>query len=114
MPLPPPLKFLLLPLTATLLASCGGTTEASNQVSATESDSNVMLEQLGNDASALEAAGAAAPTDQAPIGEPEGTSDASSNGSSTGGNAGSDQPVLGSTKGGDTGGNTVEGNRTGT
>ncbi len=113
MPFPSPLKYAALALAISVLPSCGGTTEANNDASAAESDSNVMLEQLGNDASALEAAGAATPTDQAPIEKTEGTSETSSNGTSTAGNEGSDQPVLGESKGGDTGGNTVQGNTTG-
>ena len=89
------------------LASCGGT-EKANEASSTI-DSNLMFERIGNDASALEAAANAAPT--LPPAEPasessEGNDDAPPRSESDPG----DGPVLGETSGGDTGGNTVEGN----
>ena len=93
---------------ALLLASCGGGANDDNEAVATQADSNVMFEQLGNDASALEAAGNAAPL--------EVVNDEASDASSAGAEAttqNSSQPVLGETSGGDTGGNTVQGNTTG-
>ena len=89
------------------LASCGGAEEANEAASTI--DSNLMFERIGNDASALEAAANAAPT--LPPAEPanesgESSNDAPSRSESDPG----DEPVLGETSGGDTGGNTVEGN----
>ena len=105
------LKLSTLAAAASLLASCGGASEQANEAAApTEADSNVMLQQLGNDASALEAAGNAAPIEEPAMSETNQTSDSSSNGSA----GDSAQPVLGETRGGDTGGNTVQGNTTGT
>lgn len=95
----------------TTLAACGGADEANN-LAATETDSNVMFDGIGNDASALEAAANASPLPPANEAVPEGNI-AIENGAAVAG-AGSDQPVLGETKGGDTGGNTIQGNNTGT
>ena len=92
---------------ALLLASCGGANEG-NEAAATQPDTNVMFEQLGNDASALEAAGNAAPMEAVS----EEASDTSSSPAEPS-TQNSTQPVLGETSGGDTGGNTVQGNTTG-
>ena len=92
-----------------LLASCGDGTSEANEATAAEADSNVMLEELGNDASALEAASNADPiqsTEDAPD-DPD-SSDAALPGSGN-----SSQPVFGESTGGDTGGNTVQGNVSG-
>lgn len=93
---------------ALLLASCGGGANDTNEAAATQADSNVMFEQLGNDASALEAAGNAAPMEVV-------NDEASATGSpaTEATTQNSSQPVLGETSGGDTGGNTVQGNTTG-
>jgi hypothetical protein len=104
----------LLPLIA-LLAACGGGSDEANEVSAAGTDSNIMLEQPGNDASALEAA---ANADPFPTSEPvDGNgaipSPAPAPTPSPAPSGGEDQPVLGETSGGDTGGNTVQGNMTG-
>ena len=106
------LKLSALAAATLLLAACGGAAEPTND-SATASDSNVMFEQLGNDATALEAAGNAAPFEQPAQsesngGESNGVSEPSANVSA----GDSEQPVLGESKGGDTGGNTVQGNAT--
>ncbi len=93
------------------LAACGGGDEANN-LAATETDSNVMFDGIGNDASALEAAANASPLPPANEAAPEGNI-AIGNGAAVA-DADNDEPVLGETKGGDTGGNTVQGNSTGT
>jgi hypothetical protein len=99
-----------------LLAACGGG-EQSNEAAISEGDSNVMLEQIGNDASALEAAGAAAPMDSVDevggnLAAP-GPSASESPSPPPASQTGASEPVLGETSGGDTGGNTVQGNVSG-
>ena len=98
---------------AIALASCGGGAEEANEAASTI-DSNVMFERIGNDASALEAAANATPV--LPASEPANESGATEDDDapSQGASEPRDQPVLGETSGGDTGGNTVEGNVTGT
>ena len=92
-----------------LLAACGDGASEANEATATEADSNVLLEQLGNDASALEAASSAVPIETA-----DDVSDASDSSDSAQPAAGnSSQPVFGESTGGDTGGNTVQGNVSG-
>ena len=93
------------------LAACGGGGEANN-LAATETDSNVMFDGIGNDASALEAAANASPLPPANEAGPDGNN-AIENGAAVEGTD-SDQPVLGETKGGDTGGNVIQGNNSGT
>jgi hypothetical protein len=88
-----------------LLTACGGDDGAANNVAANEVDSNIMFEDIGNDASALEAAGNANPLPSADMAA--NTSEPAGNGSD-----GSDAPVFGETSGGDTGGN-VAGNVSG-
>ena len=80
-----------------LLAACGGGSEAPNAVDANAIDANVMLEESGNDQSAMESAANAS--------EPIVTDTGNQSTNATG--------VLGNTSGGDTGGNTV-GNASGT
>lgn len=80
------------------LAGCGGDgSDATNVADANITDANLMLQEPGNDASAMDSAvnaGEPAPVDM--------------------GNQGSDSTdVLGNTSGGDTGGNTVDGNAAG-
>lgn len=95
---------------AIALASCGGAEEANEAASTI--DSNVMFERIGNDASALEAAANAAPV--LPQSEPTNESGATDEEAPTqGASDPGDQPVLGETSGGDTGGNTVQGNVSG-
>lgn len=100
--------------TSLLLAACGGDAPA-NEAAVVESDSNIMLEQIGNDASALEAAGVAAP--RAPLDEGAGDSapgtPPSSDVSPASTGQSGDEPVLGESDGGDTGGNIVQGNVSG-
>lgn len=80
---------------ALLLAGCGTGDDAANRADANALDANVMLAEPGNDASAMESAvNATEPVDA---------------NSSEGGN-----DVLGETRGGDTGGNTIESNSSGT
>ncbi len=93
------------------LAACGGADEANN-LAATETDSNIMFDGIGNDASALEAAANASPLPPANETGPNGNISIE-NGAAVE-RTGSDQPVLGETKGGDTGGNTIQGNNSGT
>ena len=89
-----------------LLAACGDGASEANQATATEADANVMLEQLGNDASALEAASAAAPIES--VNDASDSSESSDGSPAPAGN--SSQPVFGESTGGDTGGNIVQGN----
>jgi hypothetical protein len=105
-------RMVCLAAAAATVSACSGDPTANSQAS--EADSNVMFEELGNDASALEAAGNA---DLAP---PPTAGNAAAPSSSTAATpapapapnppptAGeSEEPILGQTKGGDTGGNTV-------
>ncbi len=103
-------KFAGIASTVLLLASCGGANET-NEAAATQADSNVMFEQLGNDASALEAAGNAAPMEA--VSDEASDTDSPAAEAPTENTGNSSQPVLGETSGGDTGGNTVQGNTTG-
>ena len=98
---------------AIALASCGGGAEEANEAASTV-DSNMSFERIGNDASALEAAANAAPV--LPQSEPTnegGATDDNDDAPSQGASEPRDQPVLGETSGGDTGGNTVQGNVSG-
>lgn len=98
-------------MAAIALASCGGADEA-NEATSTEVDSNLLLERVGNDASALEAAANAAPI--LPPSESTNESEAADDrGPSQSPSEPADRPVLGETSGGDTGGNTVQGNVSG-
>lgn len=82
---------------ALLVAGCGGGDEATNAADVNALDANAMLDQPGNDASAMETAANAA--------EPAVTDT---------GNQGADSTdVLGNTSGGDTGGNTIDSNISG-
>ena len=92
-----------------LLAACGDGPREANEATATEADANVMLEQLGNDASALEAASNVVPIET--VNETSDASESSDGAQVTAGN--SSQAVFGESAGGDTGGNTVQGNVTG-
>ena len=80
---------------ALLAASCGGGNEATADNNLSAEDANAMLEQPGNDQSAMESA--------ANISEPVPTANDSTDANS----------VLGDTTGGDTGGNTVDSNVSG-
>ena len=82
---------------ALLAAGCGTGDDAANRADANALDANLMLEGPGNDASAMESAVNAT--------EPVAVN------SSEDGNA---SDVLGETRGGDTGGNTIESNASGT
>ncbi|HEV2866565.1 MAG TPA: hypothetical protein VGX37_08610 [Allosphingosinicella sp.] len=84
---------------ALLLSGCGGDADqAANDAGANTADANAMLDETGNDASAMESATNAA--DTAPVANT--------------GSQGTDSPdVLGNTSGGDTGGNTAESNVSG-
>ena len=82
---------------ALIVAACGGD-DAADEAANDSLDSNLMLEQPMNDASAMESAANAL--------EPAPPADT--------GNQGTDSTdVLGNTSGGDTGGNTVESNVSG-
>ncbi len=84
----------LLAGTVLLIGGCGGSDEAANATDSNALDANLMLDQPGNDASAMESMANAT--------EPMVTET---------GNQGTDATdVLGNTSGGDTGGNTVGGN----
>ena len=83
---------------ALLATACGDSGEATNNSGVEALESNLMLDTLGNDASALESVGNA--TEPLP---PIETGNQSTNSSD----------VLGETSGGDTGGNTVESNVSG-
>ena len=86
---------------ALFVAACGDGGEATNNSGIEELDSNMMLDTLGNDASALESIGNA--------GEPLPPVDTGNQGVEA--NQGTESTdVLGTTSGGDTGGNTVESN----
>ena len=87
---------------AMTVAACGGEAETANDSNAV--DSNIMFEQLGNDASALEAVGNSG-SDVVTGTETE------ANG--TAGNSSESDNVFGETTGGDTGGNTVDRNVSG-
>ena len=77
---------------ALLIAGCGGGGDAVNESAANTLDANVMLEQPGNDASAMESVvNAPEPVVTEPTNQ---TTDSNE--------------VLGETKGGDTGGNVIE------
>ncbi len=79
-----------------LACACGGEAETSETNVAPPLDSNIMLDAPANDASAMESVGDVvdpAPVLNAPAEE--------------------DGDALGETSGGDTGGNTIEGNVTG-
>ena len=81
-----------------------------------EVDANLMFEQLGNDASALEAAGSADPfqvTENDSADSAGSASEAEGNPPPSAGPGESEAPVLGETRGGDTGGNTIDGNVSG-
>ena len=80
-----------------LAAGCGGGNEAAADNNMTALDANLMLEQPGNDQSAVESAANATEPVPADLGN-----------TSTDSNA-----VLGDTSGGDTGGNTVDSNISG-
>ena len=98
--------YVLVVSAALALAGCGGGETEANNAATSQIDSNIMFEQLGNDASALEAAGNAAPM---PPANEEAASDEDGGVAASGTTANnSDQPVLGETSGGDTGGNTVQ------
>lgn len=84
--------------TALALAACENRTAAVNEVTANELEANMSFDTLGNDASAMEAAGNAATDSAGPANSGNGT------------DAGD---PLGETSGGDTGGNTVESNVSG-
>lgn len=89
---------LFLALGAALLAAgCGGGNDATTEDNATALDANLMLEQPGNDQSAVESAANA--TEPMPA--------------DTGNMTTESNAVLGDTSGGDTGGNTVDSNITG-
>lgn len=94
---------------AALLMSACSRDEAANNAAAEGVDSNVMFEDLGNDASALEAAGNADLTPEVTTNDSIAPTESSSGSSSSppAPEGESDSPVLGQTKGGDTGGNTV-------
>ncbi|HET9428686.1 MAG TPA: hypothetical protein VFO69_10040 [Allosphingosinicella sp.] len=93
------------------LASCGGADET-NKAESSETDSNVMFERIGNDASALEAAANASPL--APSNDVAADGEAADEDAPTNSGADASQSVLGETEGGDTGGNTIQGNVSGT
>ena len=80
---------------ALLAAGCGTGDDAANRADANALDANLMLEEPGNDASAMESAVNA--TEPVVANASEGGND-----------------VLGETRGGDTGGNTIESNASGT
>lgn len=80
---------------ALLAASCGGGSEATTENNLSAADVNAMLEQPGNDQSAMESA--------ANMSEPSPAANESTDANG----------VLGDTSGGDTGGNTVESNVSG-
>ncbi len=100
----------LVAASALALSACGASDESENQA-IDEVDPNIMFEQLGNDASALEAAGQADPLAPAPEDGADSGDDPSSSEAPT--SNGSEAPVLGETSGGDTGGNVAQGNSTG-
>jgi hypothetical protein len=104
----PQLSRTALILTGAFLATaCGGDAETDN--AANGLDSNIMFEQLGNDASALEQAGNASidySTDPGTGNDSE--SEPGANAAT--GNSSGDERVFGETSGGDTGGNTVDRN----
>ena len=94
---------------ALTLSACGGES-VSNE--AGDAAANMTFEQIGNDASALEAAGNAelAPPVEAGNGAqpaPAGSSSAAPAPPPPAPGESEEAPVLGETKGGDTGGNTV-------
>ena len=82
---------------ALIVAGCGGGEDATNAADTNTLDANLLLDQPANDASALESAVNAT--------EPVVTE---------GNEQGNATDVLGETSGGDTGGNTVETNVSGT
>ena len=91
-----------------VLAGCGRE-DAHNQAADNGLGNDLGLETVGNDASAMEAAGTAAPADSS-TGGPA----ANMTGTATGNGTGSGDPgVLGDTSGGDTGGNSADSNVTG-
>jgi hypothetical protein len=81
-----------------LVSACGGGDRADDVSANTFDDANLILEEPANDQSAVEAAANA--TDIEPL--------------TNTGNSAEDDNVLGETSGGDTGGNTVESNVSGT
>ena len=81
---------------ALLAAGCSGGNNATTENNLSATDANMMMEQSGNDQSAMESA--------ANVTEP---TPAEANESSQ------DNSVLGDTSGGDTGGNTVDSNVSG-
>ena len=83
-------------VSATLLVSACGGGDSADDAAANMLDANLMLEEPANDQSAMEAAANA--TDIAPVTNNQSTEDGN---------------VLGETKGGDTGGNTIENNVSG-
>ena len=89
-----------------LLASCGRD-DAQNQAADNGLGNDLGLETVGNDASAMEAAGTAIPADSS-TGGPAANTTGTDNGTGT-----ADSGVLGDTSGGDTGGNSADSNVTG-
>ena len=84
---------------ALAVAGCSSSNEEATEAADVNAlDANLMLEQAGNDASAMESV--------ANVSEPTVTTNAGEGGNAT--------DVLGETSGGDTGGNTVDANRSGT
>ena len=76
---------------ALFVAACGGGDTAANEDAANDLESNLMLDEPGNDASAMESVtNIVEPLPTANLGET------------------TDENVLGETSGGDTGGNTVD------
>ena len=82
---------------ALVVAGCGGSEQAANVGDANALDANLLLQQPGNDASALESAVNAA---EPAVGDT--------------GNQGTEATDMGNGSGGDTGGNSAGRNATGT
>ena len=80
---------------ALVVTACGDSGETTNNAADETLDSNMMLDTLGNDASALETVGNASET-LPPM--------------ETGNQVSNSTDVLGNTSGGDTGGNSVDSN----
>jgi len=87
-------KAVLVAGAALSLAACGGEADVANNAGS-DLEANASLDSLGNDASAMEAAGNAADTLPAPA------------------DNAADEEVDGEAEGGDTGGNNVESNTVG-
>ena len=87
------------------VTGCNNEADPAETQGAVQADPNIMLGPLGNDASTMEAVG------QLPLADP--MSEEANASTNSGGNDNGDQPVLGETEGGDTGGNVIQGNVSG-